>query len=121
MIDIDFFKNVNDTFGHQVGDDVLINLAQILKKNVRTTDIVGRWGGEEFMIISPHTTKKGVFSLAKLIHKKVQEELFNTVGHITISAGVSDIKECQDISNLIADADKKLYKAKTEGRNRVIK
>lgn len=121
LIDIDFFKNVNDTFGHQTGDDVLVNLAQLFKKNVRATDIVGRWGGEEFMIISPHTTKEDAFNLAKLIHKKVQEELFDTVGHLTISAGVSDIKECQDISNLIADADKKLYIAKTEGRNRVIK
>ena len=119
LVDIDLFKNVNDTFGHQVGDDVLIQIAQILKKNVRATDIVGRWGGEEFMIISPHTSLEGASSLAKLINKKVQEHLFEEVGHITISAGVSDINKSKDIDTLIENADTKLYIAKENGRNRV--
>lgn len=119
LIDIDFFKNVNDTFGHQVGDDVLIDLTKILKKNVRTTDIVGRWGGEEFMIISAHTSIEGAFSLAKLLNKKVQEHLFETIEHITISAGISDIQTSEDIDTLIKNADTKLYMAKENGRNRV--
>ena len=111
---------MNDTFGHPVGDDVLQAIALILKENVRTTDIVGRWGGEEFMIISPHTNKIGAYNLAITINTKVQEHLFETVGYITISAGVSEIKESLDIDTLIDDADTRLYLAKIQGRNRVL-
>ena len=119
IIDIDLFKNVNDVYGHQVGDEVLKTLTQVVKSCLRTTDVFGRWGGEEFMIICPNTDMNGALSLAQSVRKKVQNHTFSRAKKITISAGVSDIETSIDVQSLIGNADKALYRAKENGRNRV--
>jgi two-component system cell cycle response regulator len=124
MIDLDFFKKVNDTHGHLKGDDVLCKLAQIIKKNIRSYDIVGRYGGEEFSVILPEATMKDGAAMAERIRSEVAAYDFgNGPGAIrcTVSIGAS-ASPCADIKNiedLIRKADQALYKAKDGGRNRV--
>ena len=120
MIDIDYFKSVNDTFGHQVGDSVLKQFAKILKENIRNTDFIGRWGGEEFLIVCPETSEENATTLALNLRKQIEETLFEKVGHKTMSVGVAQIKEEIDLDNLINNADKALYFAKENGRNKVV-
>jgi diguanylate cyclase (GGDEF)-like protein len=120
LIDIDYFKLVNDTHGHLVGDSILQEFAAILKENIRDTDYVGRWGGEEFMIISPQTDQSGALSLAQHLRANVEEFLFTTIGKKTASFGVATCTEQDDIQSLIDNADKALYKAKESGRNQVV-
>ncbi len=124
IIDIDFFKKFNDTFGHQSGDAVLRQVAQTLKKNVRATDIVCRYGGEEMSIILPNTSKDEAFATAQKICNRVAEKTFKLTGnnetHVTISLGVSTFPFDGDTaSKIIEAADKKLYNAKNNGRNQV--
>lgn len=124
IIDIDFFKKFNDTFGHQSGDAVLRQVAQTLKKNVRATDIVCRYGGEEMSIILPNTTEDEAFATAQKICNRVAEKTFKLTGnnetHVTISLGVSTFPFDGDTApKIIEAADKKLYNAKNNGRNQV--
>ena len=119
IIDIDYFKRVNDTYGHQVGDQVLIQFAKILKKNIRKVDILGRWGGEEFMIICSETDFQGTIKLAQSLRKIVSKYDFPTIGNFTASFGVSIYAGDENIDKVIARADNALYKAKENGRNRV--
>ena len=124
IIDIDFFKKFNDTFGHQSGDAVLRQVAQTLKKYVRATDIVCRYGGEEMSIILPNTTKDEAFATAQKICNRVAEKTFKLTGnnetHVTISLGVSTFPFDGDTApKIIEAADKKLYNAKNNGRNQV--
>ncbi|MCU7940186.1 MAG: diguanylate cyclase [gamma proteobacterium symbiont of Bathyaustriella thionipta] len=121
IFDVDFFKKVNDTYGHIIGDNVLINLAGILKENARETDIISRWGGEEFLIIAGGTEVDGAFYFADKLRNKVESYDFPAVGKITISCGVAQYTTGEVISDLISRADNALYEAKTSGRNRVIK
>lgn len=117
MIDIDKFKEVNDLYGHQVGDSVLQKMAELLKMRVRETDIVGRWGGEEFLILLPNTTLEQGLIIAESLRKCVAAYKFETVGNKTISLGVSEYKD--SVQEIIKRADDALYKAKEDGRNRV--
>ena len=124
IIDIDFFKKFNDTFGHQSGDAVLRQVAQTLKKNVRVTDIVCRYGGEEMSIILPNTGKDEAFSTAQKICERVASKKFKLTGdketHVTISLGVATFPFDGDTAPaIIESADKKLYTAKNSGRNQV--
>lgn len=119
IIDIDHFKKVNDTFGHQVGDAVLISFASILKESVRKTDIVGRWGGEEFIVICFGATLSNTFALAQKLKEKIEKFKFDTVGQKTASFGVASYQKKENIESIIKRADEALYKAKQEGRNRV--
>lgn len=121
MVDIDYFKDVNDTYGHLVGDSVLIEFAEILRVNVRITDIVGRWGGEEFVIICPFNTLHQVAELAEKLRVLVESYTFNTVGKKTASFGVGTIHKSEDEMELIRRIDDALYEAKRLGRNRVVK
>jgi diguanylate cyclase (GGDEF)-like protein len=107
MIDVDFFKSINDTRGHQTGDNVLQELAGILTNNVRATDIVGRWGGEEFIVILPYTRADEAMNVA---------ERLNTV---TISIGAGEFSSTDSVHECIGRIDSALYKAKEDGRNRV--
>lgn len=117
MIDIDLFKAVNDSYGHQVGDQVLIELSNVLKTNSRKVDTVGRWGGEEFLIICPSTDSRGLLALAEKLRVKIGSYNFSTVGHKTASLGVT-IYESGDTSHkMVARADEALYIAKRDGRN----
>ena len=124
IIDIDFFKKFNDTFGHQSGDAVLRQVAQTLRKNVRATDIVCRYGGEEMSIILPNTNKDEAFSTAQKICNRVASKKFKLTGdketHVTISLGVATFPfDGDSASTIIEAADKRLYTAKNNGRNQV--
>ncbi len=119
IVDIDFFKNVNDNYGHLIGDKVLEELAEVLKNSTRKSDIIGRWGGEEFLVICPNTDKSGAVELAESIRSSVKLYEFSRNLKITVSLGVCDISQCHDTNDLIKNADTSLYKAKTNGRNRV--
>ncbi|MDH4943769.1 diguanylate cyclase [Sulfurimonas sp. C5] len=120
ILDIDHFKSVNDTYGHQVGDSVLIELTKLLRTNIRNTDIIGRWGGEEFLIICTNTNLKGAYDLAEHLREKVAAYNFTTVGHKTSSFGVAAYSEGDTIESLLKRADDNLYKAKESGRNKVV-
>ena len=124
IIDIDFFKKFNDTYGHQAGDAVLRQVAQTLKKNSRTTDYVCRYGGEEMSIILPNTSAEEALSNAIRINKAVAERDFHVnatdTSKVTISVGVSTFPDdAETAQELIEFADKGLYYAKEHGRNQV--
>ncbi len=127
MIDIDHFKNINDSYGHQYGDFVLKNLAKIFKSLVRQEDIIARFGGEEFVIICPDESEKGAFTLAERIRNQVLSYTFASSGistHISISLGVASFTKKDidsTIDDLIKKADEALYAAKDAGRNKTIK
>ena len=124
LIDIDFFKNFNDTFGHQSGDAVLRQVAQKLKKNVRSTDIVCRYGGEEMGIILPNTDKTEAIVTAQKICQTIAEKPFKLANDkestVTISLGVAAYPQNgKTPREIIAHADECLYSAKENGRNQV--
>jgi diguanylate cyclase (GGDEF)-like protein len=123
FIDIDYFKECNDKYGHLVGDLVLKNIAEILKKNIRKVDLLARYGGEEFAICVPETTKEGAFALGERIRKMVESQSFTIKNHrllLTISVGVASYPEdATERQELINKADEALYQAKKTGRNRV--
>ncbi len=120
MIDIDYFKSVNDTYGHLIGDKVLIQLAKILVENSRKSDIQGRFGGEEFIIICPQTTSESALILAEKLRKAVENFHFEEVGNKTISLGISSYENVDTMETLIKKADEALYKAKNSGRNKIV-
>lgn len=122
MIDLDKFKNINDTFGHRKGDLVLEKVSNIISESVRRTDIIGRYGGEEFIIILPNTAKKDGEAVAEKIRMAVEKSnLINEDYPITISLGISSFPEHgQTIDELIEKADQALYVAKESGRNKSI-
>lgn len=122
LLDIDYFKKVNDNFGHQVGDEVLIESAQVLSKNIRNVDILGRWGGEEFLVICPETKIEDAIKVASHINEAIKLHKFSTYPNtITMSLGVASFnKDIKNIDDIILNADKALYQAKEEGRDKVI-
>ena len=117
LIDIDYFKSVNDEFGHLIGDKVLIEFANVLQSSIREGDTLGRWGGEEFLIILPHTNLEQTILLAQKLRVIIENTLFTVVKHKTASFGVASFKGQMDIENLIDKADKALYQSKKNGRN----
>jgi len=122
MFDLDKFKNVNDTYGHDAGDAVLSAFAKILKKECRSVDIVGRFGGEEFLALLSETDTKGGVIFAEKVRKHVQKARFMYRGErieVTVSCGVSERKKHISLQSTINSADEYLYKAKNDGRNRV--
>ncbi|MCK4973727.1 MAG: diguanylate cyclase, partial [Sulfurimonas sp.] len=120
FLDIDHFKIVNDTFGHDVGDEVLVDLSRIIHKTVRQGDFIARWGGEEFMIALQATNYIQASALAKIIRVAVEKYSFNIVEKITISLGVTEYKNGESENSFIKRVDKALYEAKDSGRNRVV-
>lgn len=119
LFDIDYFKSINDNFGHPVGDEVLIAIADITRNAVRNTDTAGRWGGEEFMIICPDTDLQGVSNLAEKIRHEIASCCFPVAGERTSSFGVAAYKKDEGESELLKRVDSALYRAKENGRNRV--
>ncbi|MEJ6006193.1 diguanylate cyclase [Paucibacter sp. AS339] len=120
LLDIDRFKRVNDTYGHHVGDQVLVSLALLLQQRVRGSDVVGRWGGEEFLIICPDTELAGARQLAENLCRHVAAHAFPHVGECTASFGVAAYMPGDTIASVETRADKALYAAKQGGRNRVV-
>ncbi|MEE9515146.1 MAG: GGDEF domain-containing protein, partial [Candidatus Brocadiales bacterium] len=119
MIDIDRFKHVNDKHGHQAGDVVLQELAELITRNVREQDIVTRWGGEEFMILSPFNYVKNAAKLSEKLRVKIEGHRFYGVGTVTCSFGVTQFRDGDTTDSFTSRVDKALYKAKRDGRNRV--
>lgn len=119
LLDIDHFKSVNDDYGHHVGDVILSEFASVLKDGIRKVDDVGRWGGEEFLIILPETNIKEAENIAEQIRKKIENHMFTVIKHKTSSFGVSEYIQGDNSQSIINRADKALYKAKDCGRNTV--
>jgi diguanylate cyclase (GGDEF)-like protein len=119
LLDIDDFKKVNDKFGHLTGDKVLVEIAGLLKDSLRKSDIVGRWGGEEFLIICPNTDLETVRVVAESVRERISEFSFSEAGHKTSSFGISTFEKDYSIESVIDQADKALYRAKQAGRNKV--
>ena len=117
MLDIDFFKKINDTYGHQIGDEILKHFANTIKSHIRKTDIIIRYGGEEFLIFMPNTTKQEAYIVLHKIKNILAKEDVNGIKY-TFSAGIAD--EGETLAEMIKLADKRLYKAKKEGRNKII-
>ncbi|WP_165901954.1 transporter substrate-binding domain-containing protein [Reinekea marinisedimentorum] len=120
LLDIDNFKTINDTYGHDTGDRVLEKLATILKQNSRSTDYVGRWGGEEFLIICPHSAGEQTLAMAENLREFVDQMNFETVGHISFSAGITEFTMGDTFASAFKRADTALYQAKTTGKNKAI-
>lgn len=118
LIDLDKFKLVNDKYGHLVGDKVLVSFANILKEQCRKTDIIGRWGGEEFLVICLDTDISGATHLAQKIREFTQNYKFDIVKKVTVSLGISQLQENDNINTLLKRVDINLYKAKESGRNK---
>lgn len=121
LFDIDHFKNINDTYGHDIGDMVLKSIASIVSDGLRSTDIFARYGGEEFVIVCPETTMDGASALAEKIRITIEQYNFTTVGRVTISSGVSSFKNGDTNNTFIKHSDTALYVAKETGRNRVVR
>lgn len=121
LIDIDYFKRINDTLGHLVGDCILKDISMLLKNNLRKTDIIGRWGGEEFLIILPFTSKDIAKKVAENLRVLIEEHNFsyNMNRKITISIGVTEFSKSKSVEDTLLLVDNLLYKAKENGRNRV--
>jgi len=123
MLDIDHFKRVNDRYGHLTGDEVLEKIATLIRRNIRDTDIVGRYGGEEFIIILPKTNLSSSWCVAERLRITIEEtEMKDSAGNvfaITVSQGLAGWERDEDDTSLISRADEALYKAKEKGRNRV--
>lgn len=120
MIDIDHFKSINDEHGHRIGDRVLLEVSNIIKGSCRHIDKLGRYGGEEFLVICPETDKESAYELAERIRAHVDEMKSADIDHVTCSIGVASYTMEEHRDELINSADRALYKAKHEGRNRVV-
>jgi len=122
FFDIDHFKNINDTYGHDAGDVILKSLGLLFRRYARDVDLIGRFGGEEFVAILPNTDKQGAYAFAEKLRKIVEKAKFmykNTRIHVTVSAGVASRNEVNSKEELLKLADERLYLAKRTGRNKV--
>ncbi len=119
MYDIDYFKNINDDFGHDVGDKVLSELTTVVKKSLRDIDFLGRYGGEEFLVIMPATTLENAKEIASRIRKGVEKHNFKTGVKITISLGLVQLEDGEDRDAIFKRLDNLLYDSKHNGRNRL--
>ncbi len=130
MFDIDYFKKINDTYGHQAGDIVLQKVSETVRNNIRTGDILARYGGEEFIAILPSTGKREAMELAERLRHKIEEQVIITdtgdIVNVTASFGISSInpsykrQDSVDMLHLIEEADSMMYKAKRNGRNSIM-
>mgnify|MGYP001765262258 CR=1 FL=1 len=123
LLDIDYFKKINDTFGHLAGDAVLKEVAGVVRSRTRREDVLARYGGEEFALLLPEIDEKGAVQLAEKVRKLVERHAFEFDGEtipVTVSAGVATVqRKSEEPQELIRRADEKLYESKTAGRNRV--
>ncbi|MCK4710699.1 MAG: GGDEF domain-containing protein, partial [Gammaproteobacteria bacterium] len=120
IFDIDNFKRLNDQYGHDMGDSVLRELVNRVSNIVRDVDVLSRWGGEEFTILMVQTSKEGALKMAERCRKVVADTLFDEVGSVTISLGVTGFQQDDNDRKFFKRADDALYQAKSEGKNRVV-
>ncbi|MBE0496870.1 MAG: diguanylate cyclase [Campylobacterales bacterium] len=120
LMDLDDFKSINDTYGHQAGDIVLKEFAAILQTTTRKTDSAGRWGGEEFLVLSPGTTLTGAKTLAQTIIETLRQRTFAGAGKASVSIGVAQYRQGETYKDFFARVDRNLYTAKTTGKDRVV-
>lgn len=120
FFDIDHFKNINDTYGHDIGDIVLKDLASLVLVHIRETDFFARWGGEEFIILLPETTSENALVLSEHIRNEIASHTFEKVDKITISIGITSLKGNERQNTFLKRLDKALYTSKSEGRNRSV-
>lgn len=120
LLDIDNFKMTNDKFGHNAGDRVLVEIADVIRKTVRESDIAGRWGGEEFLVFCPHTNVDGAFALAEKLRTTIEKNEFENVGYKTGSFGVTHVEHGDSVESMVSRADEALYSAKKSGKNMVL-
>ena len=118
-IDIDFFKKVNDTYGHVLGDEILIELANAILKTIRKYDIASRFGGEEFFILLPQTNRTRANIVAKRLLNCPQKNKLLKKYNVTLSLGVTEYKEKDSLNKMVKRCDKALYQSKNNGRNQV--
>ncbi|MCL4471865.1 MAG: sensor domain-containing diguanylate cyclase [Sulfuricella sp.] len=121
MYDIDHFKAVNDTHGHHAGDQVLTGMCRIVAGHIRQTDVLTRWGGEEFMILAPNCDGRQAFELAEKLRRLIEQFVFAKVGTVTCSFGVTQFQDGDTAETLTSRADTAMYAAKRNGRNRVVR
>jgi len=121
MLDVDHFKRINDSFGHQVGDEVLQKFAKLIQNMIRSIDYASRWGGEEFLIICPNTTLANTVLLAEKLRKGLMKLKISTGTVVTASFGVGEISDGECTNTLLKRIDDALYEAKDNGRNRLVK
>ncbi len=117
MLDIDFFKKVNDSYGHNIGDKALIQVSHTLLRTVRNIDIISRWGGEEFIVLLPTVDLTQAVKLADKIRVNIYNQEIDVIGHVSVSIGVSEVYEGEVMQDAIKRADEALYLAKKSGRN----
>lgn len=120
LMDIDHFKNVNDTYGHPTGDSVLAEFARIIEANIRINDEFARWGGEEFILLSPHIEAEKILQFGNKLRNEIEKFQFTDVGKVTCSLGATSFHPGETIQELVARVDSALYMAKQNGRNRVV-
>ena len=118
LLDIDNFKQVNDQYGHAIGDEVLCEIVEVVRNNIRTSDMLFRWGGEEFAILAPSTSYRSATNLAETLRAKIEQHDMKTAGKITISLGIAEHVSGQSEITWFGRADAALYSAKNDGRNR---
>ncbi|MEO1927294.1 MAG: GGDEF domain-containing protein [Nautiliaceae bacterium] len=118
FMDLDNFKFVNDTYGHKVGDEVLIQVSEILKKNLKGGDIIARFGGDEFLIAIKECSKEDAFKLFQEIINEIKKVL--RIYHLTASVGISYYPEIKEYKELLKTADEKMYEAKRKGKDRIV-
>jgi diguanylate cyclase (GGDEF)-like protein len=119
LLDIDHFKKVNDTFGHDIGDTVLIQFVKTIQKYSRQDDILVRWGGEEFILMLKVQTQKDLYRVLEHLRKKIELEKFSGINQLTCSIGGTLYKKGEDILLTVKRADEAVYEAKANGRNQV--
>ena len=119
FIDIDHFKNVNDEYGHQIGDDILREFVLVISTNIRNNDFLVRWGGEEFIVFFPETNSQQAMNRAETLRSTIAAHKWSHNKPLTCSIGVAQMGQ-ERITEMIARADEALYKAKGSGRNKVI-
>lgn len=120
LLDLDHFKAVNDDFGHACGDEVLVQTAQAIRRHIRASDALVRWGGEEFIVLAPATRLDGALGLAEKVRAEVEAQTFPMPRTLTVSIGVAEFQPGMDLETWVRCADEALYRAKAEGRNRVV-
>ena len=121
LLDIDNFKSINDSYGHQIGDEVLKEVSKLILTNIREADICVRWGGEEFLILLPHTNLDGAIVVAEKVRTTIASILISKENlTVTSSFGVSQMNDEDNENSLLTKSDKCLYEAKNTGKNKVV-